>query len=69
MSYIRKLIEDAKGAIEIHHDPHMANYILRDTQEVKDADLSDLSWSMHKNYCVDNDVYFLIELSLLFQLF
>jgi hypothetical protein len=62
MSDIRALIEQAKNEIEEHNDPHIANYILRDTQEVKNAGLSELSWAMHKNYCVANDVYGLIEL-------
>ena len=42
-------------------DPHLANYILRDRQEVKDAGLDELSWSMHGQTISKNDVLFLIE--------
>ena len=43
-------------------EPHLANYMLRDLEITKDADLSDLSWSMYKEgYVHKNDVAFLIE--------
>ncbi len=45
-----------------HYDPHMANYILRDTQEIEAAGLNDLSWLMHKEgYCVQSEVEHLIK--------
>jgi len=56
-----KAIIEAKYALEIHYDPHLANYILRDLQIVKDAKLDDLSWAMHKEGCCENDVLGLIE--------
>jgi len=56
-----KAIMEAKYALEIHYDPHLANYILRDLQIVKDAGLSDLSWAMHKEGCCENDILALIE--------
>ena len=56
---IRQIIEQAKKVMD--EDPHLANYILRDTAEIKEAGLSDLAWACHKEYCVKNDVLFLIE--------
>ncbi|MFH1014055.1 MAG: hypothetical protein V1769_06075 [Thermoplasmatota archaeon] len=51
-----------KGAQKhIEDDPHLANYILRDSKVVKDAGLLDLSWSMHKQGCVKEDVEYLIS--------
>ncbi len=58
---IREQIEQAKKHLDT--DPHLANYILRDLQEIKDAKLSDLSWAMHRDVAVSkNDVLMLIEL-------
>jgi len=56
-----KAIKEAKHALEIHYDPHLANYILRDLEILKEAKLDDLSWAMHKEGCCENDVLALIE--------
>jgi hypothetical protein len=40
---------------------HLANYMLRDLEVTKEADLSDLSWAMHRNNLHKNDVIALIE--------
>jgi len=41
---------------------HLANYILRDLPETKDAGLSDLAWALHKDGSLHrNDVLGLIE--------
>ena len=42
-------------------DPHLANYMLRDCQEVRDAGLDDLAWAMHRGSPHKNDVVCLIE--------
>lgn len=69
----RQQIEQAKKQIEFartwlnrnkldHYDPHMANYVLRDTQVVELSGLKELSWAMHKEgFCVHDDVLYLIE--------
>ena len=42
---------------------HLANYILRDLEATKEADLSDLAWALHQDgYLHKNDVLGLIEL-------
>ena len=56
---IEKIIEQAERWLD--EDPHLANYMLRDTQAVKNAGLADLAWAMHQGGCVKNDVVFLIE--------
>ena len=61
MMNTKEIVSLAKRELEINHDPHMANYILRDLQIVKDAGLSDLSWAMHRNGCCKNDVLGLIS--------
>ncbi len=41
---------------------HLANYILRDLEATKEADLSDLAWALHQDgYLHKNDVLGLIE--------
>ncbi len=69
----QKQIENAKRQIAFartwldknkpdHYDPHMANYVLRDTQVVELAGLKELSWIMHKEgFCVHDEVLYLIE--------
>ena len=57
---IQELIRRARGHLD--DDPHLANYILRDTAEVKAADLEDLAWAFHKGQPHKNDVLGLIEL-------
>ena len=42
-------------------DPHLANFILRDLLEVKEAGLSDLAWAIHREGGSKNDVLYLIE--------
>jgi len=56
---IQETIAWAKKTMD--EDPHLANYGLRDCQEVKDAGLNDLVWSMHRGNVHRNDVVFLIE--------
>lgn len=56
---IYEIINDAKNHID--EDPHLANFFLRDLKCVKDAGLADLSWSMHKEGCVKEDVEYLIS--------
>ena len=56
---IRQIIEYAKRILD--EDPHLANYMLRDTAEVRDAGLADLSWAMHREGVAKGDVIFLIE--------
>lgn len=60
MNSIWGLIKQARSRLE--DDPHLANYMLRDTDEVKDAGLLDLAWAIHKSGTVHkNDVLGLIE--------
>lgn len=40
---------------------NMANYMLRDLDATKEADLSDLAWAIHKGNAHKNDVLGLIE--------
>ena len=54
-----KAIELAKFNIDT--DPHLANYILRDLEILKEAKLDDLSWTLHNEGCCKNDVLGLIE--------
>ena len=54
-------ITEAKLRLE-NNDPEMANYILRDLDIVKEAELDDLSWAMDRNGCSKEDVIYLIEL-------
>lgn len=54
-----EIIHDAKKHID--EDPHLSNYILRDLNVLKEAGLADLSWSMHKEGCVKEDVEYLIS--------
>ncbi len=56
---VYEIIYNAKNHMD--EDPHLANYILRDLKIIKDAGLSDLSWSMHKEGCVKEDVEYLIS--------
>lgn len=56
---IKETIVRAKAHLD--DDPHLANYMLRDTQEIRDAGLSDLSWAMHRDNPHKNDVLYLIE--------
>ncbi len=57
---IHETIAWAKKTMEA--DPHLANYGLRDTQEIKDAGLSDLAWTTHQDgYVTKNDVLYVIE--------
>ena len=51
--------EVAKGDFE---SVHLANYMLRDLDATKEAELSDLAWAIHNNYGCKNDVIGLIEL-------
>ena len=53
-----KIISEARKIIK--EDPHLANYMLRDLSVVRDAGLSDLAWSMHKNNPCEEDVEGLI---------
>lgn len=59
MEKVYEIIHDAKQHID--EDPHLANYILRDLKVIKDAGLVELSWAMHKNGCVKEDVEYLIS--------
>jgi len=40
---------------------HLANYVLRDLEATKAADLSELSWTMHRGNLCKNDVLGIIE--------
>ncbi len=40
---------------------HLANYILRDLEITKEANLYDLSWALHQGNSSKNDVLGLIE--------
>ena len=51
-------IELSKGNAD---SVHLANYILRDLDEVKDAGLTDLAWAIHQGTPHRNDVLGLIE--------
>ena len=53
-------IIEAKRQLE-NNDPHLANYILRDLEILKEAKLDDLSWAMYREGCCKNDVIGLIE--------
>ena len=55
-----KAIIEAKHHLE-NNDPQLANYILRDLEIVKEAQLDDLSWVMDREGCCKNDVLGLIE--------
>ena len=57
---INKAITEAKEQLK-KDDPHLANYILRDLDILKEAKLDDLSWAMHREGCCKNDVLGLIE--------
>lgn len=57
---IREAIAQARLNLE-EGCPHLANYVLRDFAEVKEAGLDDLAWSMHRHPPHKNDVLFLIE--------
>ena len=54
----RSYIEYAKRCID--EDAHLANYMLRDLAMTKQADLDELSWSLHREGATKNDVLFLI---------
>ena len=56
---VKEAIIEAKKQLDT--DPHLANYILRDLEITKEADLSDLSWALHREGCCKNDVIGLIE--------
>lgn len=44
------------------YNNELANYVLRDLEITKKANLSDLSWAMHKSSSISkNDVLYLIE--------
>ena len=61
IEFAKKQIEFAKQHRE--DDPHLANYVLRDLEVVKDADLTSLTWAMHQDgYVTKYDVDYLIEL-------
>lgn len=53
----KKLLDNRSG----YYDPHLANYILRDSEVVEQAGLKELSWVMHKEGCVKDEVEYLIE--------
>ena len=58
----RELIKQSRDLLENEPwDVNLANYVLRDCQAVKEAGLSNLAWSIHKNTASKNDVLFLIE--------
>ena len=57
---VNKAIIEAKQQLE-NNDPHLANYILRDLEILKEVKLDDLSWAMHREGCCKNDVIGLIE--------
>lgn len=56
---IREAIALARRQLD--SDPHLANYILRDCQELKAAGLDDLAWALHRDWPHKNDVLQLIE--------
>jgi len=53
-----KTISESKKYIAT--EPDLANYMLRDLQITKKAELDDLSWAMHRHGCTKNDVLGLI---------
>lgn len=57
---LRRLIAQARERLD--NDPHLANYIVRDHPDVKRFGLSDLAWSIHREYGHRNDVEYLLEL-------
>ena len=57
---IRQLIAQAKTHLD--SDPHLANFILLFTEEVKAAGLDPLAWTIHECSPSKNDVIHLIEL-------
>ena len=45
----RETLQHAKQYVEDHpEDAHLAIYMMRDFQELKDFDLDDLAWSFHR---------------------
>ena len=57
-----ELLKQARKQLEKEPwDSNMANYMVRDSEAVKRADLDDLSWSIHQNTSSANDVRFLFE--------
>lgn len=58
---IKDNIALARRFLDNEHDPIMANYVLRDLQETKDAGLSDIAWAIDRGMACHNDVVYLIE--------
>lgn len=55
-------IEIKRAKKYLDSDPHFANYFLRDLQILKELELDDLSWAIHKSENVSkNDVLPIIE--------
>ena len=55
-------LELAKAQLEKEPwDSNLANYMVRDLEATEKADLSDLSWSIHRNVSSANEVRFLLE--------
>ena len=52
-------VRSARRYLEKDHT--LALFMVRDLQVVKDAELSDLVWSMFKNYCVRGEVKWLLD--------
>ncbi len=42
-------------------DAHLANYMVRDLPETKEAGLDDLAWAMHRQSPSRNDVIWLLD--------
>lgn len=56
---LNELIAHARCVLP--EDPHLANYIVRDHPDVKRLGLSDLAWSIHREYGHRNDVEYLLD--------
>ncbi len=44
-----------------YQDQNLAVFIIRDFKEVREVGLSDLAWSMYREYCTEGEVEWLLD--------
>lgn len=60
----RKLLQEAKGRFakaQRYEDLQLVAYILRDTEEIKEANLTDLAWALVEGSVSRGDIEGLLE--------
>ncbi len=58
---LKAAIKAAREELTRDYQTNLAVFMVRDFEEVREVGLSDLAWSMYREYCTVNEVVWLLD--------